>query len=154
MVALALESADDTLDLDYVLKYGRGIQVLSGVTGFGLPPVQVRWLEGAGDGAVYRGRRVLPRDIDLPLLVLGRDRSDLTELWSRLARALDGKCKLRLIEDDGTSWYCEVYRVGGGQYAYGVDTDGETEIRTVITVRAGNPFWIAERASQKVIGGS
>lgn len=153
MVALALESATDSLDLDYVLKHGRGIQVLAGVTGLGLPPVNTRWLEGAGDGALYLGRRVLPRDIDLPLIIVGRDRADLTQLWSRLALMLNGKCKLRLIEDDGGSWFCEVYRVGGGSYTYGVDTDGEREIRTVITVRAGNPFWVAEAASQKIIGG-
>ncbi|WP_263729955.1 phage tail family protein [Cellulomonas sp. SG140] len=149
---MALESDNDSLDLDYVLKYGRGVQVLSGVTGLGLPPVEVRWLEGAGDGATFRGRRVLPRDIDLPLLILGRDRKDLRSLWSRLALMLDGKCKLRMIEDDGSSWWCNVYRVGGGTYTYGADTDGEREIRTVITLRAPNPFWVAEQAQQKVIG--
>src|SRR6478736_4102406 len=122
MPRLQMESATDTLDLDYVLKFGRGIQVTSGVTGLGLPPVQVRWLEGAGDGAVYRGRRVLPRDIDIPLYILGRDRDDLMSLWSRLAAMLDGKVRLRMVEDDGTSWYCDVYRVGGGTFTYGVDT--------------------------------
>jgi hypothetical protein len=153
MPSLALESDTDTLDLDYVLKHGRGVQVLAGVTGLGLPPVQVRWLEGAGDGAVYRGRRVLPRDIDLPIAVIGTDRNDLRQLWSRFASILDGRCKLRMVEDDGTSWWVYVYRVGGGDYAYGVDTDGETEIRTVVTVRAPNPYWTAERAESKFIGG-
>jgi hypothetical protein len=69
--SLQLSNESDTLDLDYVLKQGRGIQVLTGVTGLGLAAKQVQWLEGAGDGATYRGRRVLARDIDLPLLISG-----------------------------------------------------------------------------------
>jgi hypothetical protein len=153
MPRLQLESATDTLDLDYVLKNGRGIQVTSGVTGLGLPPVQVRWLEGAGDGAVYRGRRVLPRDIDLPLYIVGNDRDDLMSLWSRLARVLDGKVRLRMVEDDGTSWYCDVYRVGGGTFTYGIDTTGETELRTVVTVRAGNPFFVFDGTKSVTVGG-
>jgi len=153
MPSLALENDTDALDLDYVFKYGRGIQALSGATGFGLPPVSIRWLEGAGDGALYRGRRVLPRDIDLPLLVVGLDRSDLTALWSRLARMLDGKCRLRLIEDDGTSWSIDTYRVGGGDFAWGSDTDGERELRTVVTLRAPNPFWQGEIVRTVTLGG-
>lgn len=153
MPSLALESDRDYFDLDSVLKGDRGVQVLAGVTGFGLPPVQVRWLEGAGDGATYRGRRVLPRDIDLPLLILGQNRADLSDIWTRFALMMAGKCKLRLIEDDGSSWWTYVYRVGGGDYTYGVDTDGETEIRTVVTLRAPDPFFTAEIATQQVIGG-
>jgi len=153
MPSLALESATDVLDLDYVQKHGRGVQVLAGVTGMGLPPVQVRWLEGAGDGAVFRGRRVLPRDIDLPLLIVGTDRKDFLSLWSRLARMLSGVCKLRMIEDDGTSYWCNVHRVGGGDYALGVDTTGDREVQIVVTLRAPSPYWTAEKPLTTIIGG-
>lgn len=153
MVYLQLEGALDVLNLDEVQRSGRGVQVTAGATGFGLPPVQTRWIEGAGDGAVYRGRRALPRDIDLPLMVVGRDRRDLTSWWSRLAALLADKMRLRMVEDDGTSWWTDVYHVGGGQYAYGVDTDGETELYTTITLRAGNPYWTAEQSVTKILGG-
>ena len=90
MPSLALENDTDALDLDYVFKYGRGIQALSGATGFGLPPVSIRWLEGAGDGALYRGRRVLPRDIDLPLLVVGLAGPRGCEVWGRAGSGRSG----------------------------------------------------------------
>jgi len=141
MARLQLESATDTLDLDSYLRAGRGVQVRSGVTGLGLPPKQVQWLEGAGDGALPRGRRVLPRDMDLPLMVHANDREDLKKWLSRLAMILAGTAILRLIEDDGTSWYTEVEHVGGGQYVYGQDTVGENDFFTVITLRSGDPFF-------------
>lgn len=153
MPSLQLETATDTLDLDYVLKTGRGIQVTTGVTGMGLPPVQTRWIEGAGDGATFRGRRALPRDVDLPLTIVGRDRADLQSLFARLSAVLAEPMRLRMVEDDGSSWWAEVHWVGGGQYTYGVDTFGDNEVDVVVTVRAGDPYWTSETASQEVLGG-
>lgn len=153
---LQLENDRDKLDLDSVLMTGRGIQVTAGVTGFGLPPIQTRWTERAGDGAVFRSRRARPRDLDLPLTIVGRNRADLQALFSRLASMLAGPCRLRTIEDDGSSWWTTVHWVGGGQYAHGVDTHGpdENEVDIVITVRAPDPYWTAEKASQKILGGA
>lgn len=143
MPRLQLETASDVLNLDEQFDTGLGYQVHSGVTGFGLPNVATQWIEGAGDGATYRGRRALPRDIDLPLTILAADRDGLQAKVSRLALALAGECTLRLIEDDGTSWYTKAHRVGGGQYVYGLDTTGEREIGLVVTMRAGDPYWTA-----------
>jgi hypothetical protein len=146
-----MESPGDVLNLDEVLHTGFGVQALTGITGLGLPPASVQWLEGAGDGAIYRGRRIRPRDIDLPLLIQARDREHLKELLSRLAVMLAGPCTLRLVEDDGTDWSTTVVRVGGGDFVYGADTVGTTDLRTVITLRAGDPFWTYSRSTRKVI---
>lgn len=154
MPRLQLESATDSFDLDEVLKSGRGVQALTGATGFGLAPKQVQWLEGAGDGAAYRGRRVLPRDIDLPLLIEGTDREDLKGLLSRLARVLSDECTLRFFEDDGTSWSANVVHVGGGDYVYGQDTIGERDLFTVITLRAGDPYFTFSNPTRKEIKNS
>ena len=151
MPRLQLESDTDTLDLDEFLANGRGVQVRSGVTGLGLPPKQVQWLEGAGDGAVARGRRALPRDMDLPLMVYGRNRAELKDWLSRLAKVLAGTCTLRLVEDDDTSWYTKTEHVGGGGYTYGVDTTGEDEFFTVVTLRAGDPYFSSSVPGQKSI---
>ncbi|WAB08723.1 minor tail protein [Streptomyces phage Andris] len=154
MPKLILSSGTDTLDLNEIMDKGLGYQVKAGVTGFGLPPVSVQWLEGAGDGAVYRRKRVLTRDIDIPLEILARDRTHLQELLSRLALALAGQCTLTLLDDDGTRWTTDVHRVGGGEYAYGESTIGEREFETVITFRAGDPYWISSEAQIRSIGGS
>ncbi|MCG8926655.1 phage tail domain-containing protein [Lentzea sp. CC55] len=152
MPRLQLESATDTFDLDDVLKKGRGVQALSGATGLGLPPVSVQWLSGAGDGARYRGRRVLPRDIDLPLLIQASGRDDLQRTLSRLAIMLAGPCTLRFVEDDGTSWTTEVVRVGGGDYVFGADTTGEDDLLLILTLRAGDPFFTGSVPTRKVVG--
>ncbi|WP_073839550.1 phage tail domain-containing protein [Micromonospora sp. CB01531] len=154
MPRLQLESATDVLNLDDVLNKDVGVQALSGVAGLGLPQVSTQWLEGAGDGATYRGRRVLPRDIDIPIYVAAKDRLGLQGLLSRLAVMLAGEMTLRLVEADGSDWSTKVYRVGGGDYIYGVDTIGERDFQTVITLRAGDPFWTYSRASRKVIENS
>jgi hypothetical protein len=150
---IRLENALDALSLSEVQDHGVGVQVRSRVTGLGLPPVSVQWLEGAGDGAIYRGRRVLPRDIDLPLDVVGRDRRHLQELTSRLALMLAGECTLALVEEDGTRWTTQVHRVGGGDYVYGDDTTGERDLQTVITVRAADPFFTSSAMSSASVGG-
>jgi hypothetical protein len=139
---LTLESATHgTFNLDDVLMTGKGVQALSGATGLGLPPVSAQWLESAGDGSVFRGKRVLSRDIDLPLHFKADDRDELIEMVGKLARMLDGACTLRVVNDDGTSWWTEVHRVGGGDYIYGEDTIGEDDLSLVITLRSGSPYW-------------
>ncbi|MEU9605462.1 phage tail family protein [Streptomyces sp. NPDC048057] len=154
MPKLLLSSETDTLDLNEIMDTGLGYQAKTGVTGFGLPPVSVQWLEGAGDGATFRRRRVLTRDIDIPLEILARDRRHLQELTDRLALALAGRCTLTLLDDDGTRWTTDVYRTGGGEYSYGADTTGEREFQTVITFRAPDPYWTGSEAQIRYIGGS
>ncbi|MEU9795068.1 phage tail family protein [Streptomyces sparsogenes] len=154
MPKLLLSSGSDTLNLNEIMDKGLGYQATAGVTGFGLPPVSVQWLEGAGDGATFRRRRVLTRDIDIPLEILARDRRHLQQLTDRLALALAGRCVLTLLDDDGTRWTTEVYRTGGGEYSYGADTTGEREFQTVITLRSPDPYWTSSEAQIRYIGGS
>ena len=152
-VRLQLENSLDVLDLNENHETGTGVQALSGVTGLGLPPVSVQWLEGAGDGSMYRGKRVLARDIDIPLDIVGRDRAHLKEILSRLVIMLAGECTLRLIEDDGTEWSTKVTRVGGGAFTYGADTVGNTDLQMVITLCAGDPYFTSNISISKRIGG-
>jgi hypothetical protein len=151
MPRLRLESATDAFDLNSVAETGFGVEALSGVTGLGLPPVQVQWAEGAGDGAVFRGRRVQPRDIDIPIYARARNRAELRAMMARASKMLAGQVRLWFVEDEGDRWYLDMHRIGGGQYVYGADTTGETELRTVVTLRAGDPFWTSEVADQRVI---
>lgn len=153
MPKLLLSSGTDTLDLNEIDEKGLGYQAKTGVTGFGLPPVSVQWLEGAGDGATFRRRRVLTRDIDIPLEILARNRRHLQELTDRLALALASRCTLTLLDDDGTRWTTEVYRTGGGEYAYGADTNGEREFQTVLTFRSPDPYWTSSEAQHRYVGG-
>lgn len=155
MPRLTLESPTDFFDLDCLLSQDTGVQALSGVTGLGLPPVAGQWLEGAGNGSSFRGKRYLSRDIDIPLLVAGGSRAGLIALTMRLTRMFEGEPVLRFTEDDpmAPSFSCAVRRVGGGSYAYGVDTNGERDLTLVITVRSGDPFFTSSETIRKTIGG-
>jgi hypothetical protein len=150
---LLLVSGADTINLNEIDEQGVGFQAKSGVTGLGLPPVSVQWLEGAGDGAVFRGTRVQTRDIDLPLDILALDRADLQKKLSRLALMLAGGCSL-VLDDDGIQWSTEVHRVGGGEYTYGEDTIGTNEFQTVLTLRAGDPYFISSQQQVRTVSGA
>jgi hypothetical protein len=154
MPKLLLVSGADTIDLNEIDDKGVGFQAKSGVTGLGLPPVSVQWLEGAGDGAVFRRTRVQSRDIDVPIDILATDRSDLQAKLSRLALVLAGGCTLVLVDDDGSQWSTEVHRVGGGEYTYGEDTIGEAEFQTVITFRAGDPYFTSSDQEVRTVSGA
>jgi hypothetical protein len=151
---LLLVSGADTISLDEIEQKGVGFQVKAGVTGLGLPPVSVQWLEGAGDGATYRATRVQSRDIDLPIEILANDRAELQMQLSRLALVLAGGCTLVLDEGNGVTWSTDVHRVGGGEYAYGGDTIGEREFSTVITLRAGDPYFTSSEQQVRTVGGN
>jgi hypothetical protein len=124
------------------------------VTGLGLPPVSVQWLEGAGDGAIFRRTRVQTRDIDIPIEILALDRADLQAKLSRLALVLAGGCSLVLVNGDGVRWSTDVHRVGGGEYTYGEDTIGENEFQTVLTLRAGDPYFTSSAQQVRTISGA
>jgi hypothetical protein len=150
MPKLRLESSTDAFDLDGVFGTGYGVVALDGVNGVGLPSIGTQWVEGAGNGAVWRGKRVLARDVDLPLAIVAPDRATLRATTTRLARMLDGPMTLRFVEDDGSSWTLDVRHNGGGQMVLGTDTDrAVTEASTVVSLRAGDPFWTSS-AVQRV----
>lgn len=151
MPYLRIETATDSLNLNGVSLTGYGVEALSGVTGLGLPPVAVNWIEGAGDGATFRGERIQPRDVDIPLYVRAPDRGQLEVTIARLAKILTREVTLWWVEDDGEQWGLTCHRMGGGVYIYGKDTLGETELQTVVTLRAGKPFWTARYPMQRVI---
>lgn len=145
-VKFRLESGLDVMNLNEVYETGYGVQVLSGATGLGLPPVSIQWQEGAGDGAVFRGQRATPRDIDLPIVVVGRDRTHLKQVIGKYTQMLARSCRLVFVDDDGTEWFTEVHRTGGGSFNYGQDTDGLRELRTVISLRSGDPYFTAVKS--------
>ncbi|MGV9312585.1 phage tail family protein [Streptomyces sp. NPDC003691] len=149
---LELASLSDRLDLSEGETGGVGYQALAGITGMGLPQLSAQWLEGAGDGGAYRGRRVLPRDLDIPLDICGRDRSHLAELVARLARVLaSDACTLTVIDTSGDRWTTPVHWTGGGAIDPGA---GQRDVQTIITLRAPSPYFLAETAQTVTIGGS
>ena len=134
-----------------------GMRIGAKSRGFGLPPVATQWFEGAGDGATYRGARVLPRVIELEVKSYATNRQAVWEAMSLLARILDPRAtEARLtITLDGDEWFVDVRRTGGGDWEQGTDTDGSTFLRTIVTLQAGDPYWqrVDEESKPIVLGG-
>ena len=128
-----------------------GVTALAGLAGTGLAPRQVQWFEGAGDGARWRGSRTRPRTITMRIDIIGADRTALLAELGLLALLLDQNAeqpRLRLIEPSGDVWSTQVVFVAGlDDWAWGVDTDGRTRVRTSLTLQSGDPHWTRETAS-------
>lgn len=148
MPYLALASASDYLPLNMIDVSGAGLEAGPGASGLGMPPIATQWLEGAGDGSVYRGRRVLPRDVDIPIQIAAVDRVGLEGWLSRLYAMFAEPCEIRWVLDSGEYWGLHAAYTGDSGYATGTDTDGETYLKTVVTLRAGDPLWRYSQSSR------
>lgn len=145
---LELVGPTDMVDLTSYLPDGGDVFIARGLEGMGFPEVQGFWFTGAGDGATYRGARVRPRVFTVPLRVVGDNRHQVAEQLRRIARLLDPRQPepvLRVVEPSDVAWTTAVRREGPGDWAWGVDTNGQTYVRVPVQLRAGDPFW--ERAN-------
>ena len=132
-------------------SFNHGYEALEGTEGFGLPPVLNRYFEGAGDGAIYRGSRVLPRVLLVPLVAHESNRAGLDLLLSRLAVILapdrSTPSTLRYTGPDTHVWYLEVVREDGGDYIRKtLESDRKTYFKTHLGLKAGDPYWTREDA--------
>ena len=150
----SLQLVSDTLDTSIDLYSWLagvdvdGFEAMAGITGFGFPNVANQWFEGAGDGSTYRGTRVLAKDIELPLRMQGKDRETLNNQISQLARMFDpenGPVQLVYGMPDDDIWYMSIRREGGGDWVRGVESNRNRWIKTVFSLRAGDPYWTRDR---------
>jgi hypothetical protein len=149
--SLTLESAGGRV----VASRTSGISAHLRMDGMGLPPVENQWFEGAGGGSRWRTARVLARPLNLDLKVYGRDADEVEAglgLLGRVFAPTAGPVRLTVTRD-GVSWYTDVRRTGGGDWAWDADTDGETFVKTIISVQAGDPYWTSIDEQSRLIEG-
>lgn len=149
--AITLTSAGGTVTLGRPGPF----RLLRAMVGTGLPPVQNQWFEGAGDGADYRGTRVLARSQSIPIKVTGADRIEVWANYEKLAQIFAAGEATMKINLDGEEWYNTFVREGGGDFNWDIDTDQRSFIKTVITVKAGSPYFTrTQQTSQQItLGG-
>ena len=144
---LEIRSAGGNLPLNAISETGVGWEAQAGITGLGLPPVDVQFDSGAGDGATYRGRRLLQRDLDVPLKALAPNRATLKAQTATLGTVLASPLTLHWWESASESWVTKAHYISGGDYTYGNDTDGNTFCFTTITVKTENAYWESGQAA-------
>lgn len=154
-----VHSAGGTVALDG----SQGIRARLQVRGTGAAPVQNQWFEGAGNGASFRGGRVLPRTLDLPVKVFAppndwANRSIVRTRFALLQKIFslqNAPARLTLDLDTslagGDKWYTDVVRTGGGDWDWSEDTDGKSFIHTVYSLQAGDPYWTAVNQEGKEV---
>lgn len=126
-----------------------GVRAQKGLSGTGLPGVQVQWLEGAGDGALYRGARVLPRELDIPVTVEAADEDALLALLEDLEVILapeNAPARLtvtRVVPGDpdpvDENWWVDVVRSEEMDWDWG--RYSRAKVRTRLRLTAGDPVW-------------
>ncbi|MGM7422786.1 hypothetical protein [Cellulosimicrobium sp. CpK407] len=154
-VELARESLGLVVDTAEYMSDEAATFLRRGLTGAGFPDVDARWFEGAGHGATYRGSRARPRELKVPLMVSGPSREAVAARLSVLARIFAPSRPgdvadmpvLRWVEPSGETWFVRVARTGRADWAWSVDTNGLTWVRTELALRAGDPFITRVRPS-------
>lgn len=143
-------SNGDTIELadesDFVLA--------TGVSGFGIPSTAVRIDDSTGDGGVWRHTKRGVRDLDLPIVILGTDRTDVESKLRRLARLLQttlGATKIVANYTNGDSLFLEAHYVGGAETQFGQDANSYF-CRWVIQMQAPQPYWQTTQEIDYVIG--
>jgi len=139
----------------------KGHEALAGILGFGMPGVENFWFDGAGSGSTWRGARVKRRTIQLPMKVYAANRSELNELLSDLAVALDpviardettrGVARLYFGMPDDREWFVDVVRVSGGDWSRKVDSDDRTFFKTTLVLEAADAFWTRNSPEEFIV---
>jgi hypothetical protein len=128
----------DTITFDnetYVLN--------SDLTGFGIPPAEVRIEPSAGDGGVFRHSKRGVRDIDIRITTLGTNSNDVQTKLRRLSRILQdtsGAATLTATYVSGSPLFLKVHYVGGAESQWGSNA-GSTWNTWVISMQAPQPYW-------------
>lgn len=128
----------DTIVFDY-----EDFVLEPGINGFGVPPTAVRIDESVRDGGLWRYTRRLPRNVDLPIIVLGSNSADVEDKLRRLARLVQdtlGPTTLTAIRGGG-NLTLEMHYVGGAELTYGGDAGGPTWARAMYSFQAPQPHW-------------
>jgi hypothetical protein len=115
----------------------------SGMAGFGIAPTEVRIAQSANDGGIWRYTKRGVRNVDLPITILGTDRSDVEAKLRRLAKLTQdrkGPTELRAIYDNDESLKLSLHYTGGAESQWG-ERAGLTWCSWLMSFQAPMPFW-------------
>jgi hypothetical protein len=135
---------------DTILLDGQDYILNPDFTGFYVPPAEVRIENSAGDGGVFRHAKRGVRVMDLPITVLGTDRSDVQTKLRRLAKVTQNSFGPLLIEarySDGETLSLQTYYTGGSEGQWGASS-GMVWARIALSLQAPQPYWQSTNVEQ------
>lgn len=128
------------VSLSGVEDNGYGVQAMPGVTGLGLPPMDPNFILRNTQGGKLQGTKALQREMDIPMVIVGRTEQEMRDYAALLGRAVLGKFDLQFDMTDGSTWRltgCAL--VGQGDYSSGVNhVAGRHILEITISIRSEN----------------
>ncbi|GGP72060.1 phage distal tail protein [Streptomyces melanogenes] len=129
-----------------------GIALTKGPAGLGMPTFDLKNDQLPNmDGGLFRSTRATTRDITIPLIIRGVDRTSLLKMHNRLLRALNptlGPGWITATEGDGIARHLECYYVSGAEGSETQENAGFTWIKTALVLRAMDPYWYSDAERQ------
>jgi hypothetical protein len=121
--------------------------------GFYIPPAQVRIENSAGDGGVFRHAKRGVRALDIPITVLGTDRTDVQSKLRRLSKLTQNTFGPLILEarySDNTRLRLQTYYTGGAEGQWG-SSAGNVWARLTLSLQSPNPYWTSTTVQQFTI---
>ncbi|MBT2727834.1 phage tail family protein [Bacillus sp. ISL-75] len=135
----------DPNGVEYVLTQGERYDILNGVKGFYMPPIEVIEEEVPFQaGSRLRAVKVKSRDIDVPLKISAPDEVELLYAMRRLLQIfnpLKGNGKFRVSAVDGSQRELSCLYLGGLELEESDQTKGKTWLKAISVFKAFDPYW-------------
>ncbi|MFJ8384744.1 phage distal tail protein [Streptomyces sp. NPDC094438] len=129
-----------------------GIAITKGPAGLGMPTFDLKSDQLPNmDGGLFRSTRATTRDITIPLILRGVDRTSLLQVHNRLMRALNpntGPGWITATEGDGIARHLECYYVSGAEGSEAQENAGFTWMKMALVLRAMDPYWYSAAERQ------
>ncbi|AYV29635.1 phage distal tail protein [Streptomyces virginiae] len=129
-----------------------GIAITKGPAGMGMPTFDLKADQLPNmAGGLFRSARATTRDITIPLIVRGIDRTSTVRMNGRLLRALDpyaGPGWITVTEGDGVARHLECYYVSGAEGSEAQENAAFTWFRHALVLRAMDPYWYSNAERQ------
>lgn len=129
-----------------------GIGITAGPTGLTMPTYELKADQLPNlDGGMFRSIRATTRDVTIPIVIRGVDRTSLIKMHNRLLRALEphrGPGWLTMYEGDGIARHLECYYVSGGEGSETAENSMFTQLKYPLMFRAMDPYWYSNGERQ------
>ncbi|MFI6685376.1 phage distal tail protein [Streptomyces sp. NPDC050485] len=129
-----------------------GIAIAKGPAGLGMPTFDLKADQLPNmDGGLFRSTRATTRDITIPLIIRGVDRTSLLKMHNRLLRALNpntGPGWITATEGDGIARHLECYYISGAEGSETEENGAFTWMKMALVLRAMDPYWYSAAERQ------
>lgn len=148
---VAITTITDPSGREWPLDGTNGLWLQPGRKGFHATSYQhYRDESPAVDGAFWRGVRATPKELFIPIVILGRSKDDLLSTRRTLAAAISpkrGECVITSSYPDGSRRYIRARYVDGMEGEEGKGEWGVTKIRYGLRFVADDPYFYGDQVT-------